>query len=115
MTYSISVNDNQACYKNRLYKISDRIGIETTCFILDLWDVELKKLYDKLRNLLQLEKKYQPTAIEASCERANFYNQLSPAMLKLILKYFLFELPLDADTNLWGHKTNPNRKNFLLP
>jgi hypothetical protein len=104
MTCSILDNDDQNYYKRRLYERAERIGIEATCFVLDLWDIELKKLYDRFKAILRLTRKYHFTAFEAACERANFYNQLSMSTLTLILKYYLNELPLDADTDIWGQK-----------
>lgn len=98
------VNENQNQYKNRLLKQVEKIGIEATNFILDLWEMELRRLYDRFKDILRLTKKYHHTAFEAACERANFYNQLSASNLRLILKYYLHRLPLDTDTDLWGQR-----------
>ena len=54
-----------------------------------------------------------PFAIEAACRRANFYNQLHGASLKIILKYHLHELPLDANTNIWGVKKKNDNERFI--
>ena len=93
MTCSMLIDDDQIYYKHYLYERAEKIGIEASCFILDLWDVELKKLYNRFKAVLRLTKKYHFPAFKAACERANFYNQLSASTLKLILKYSLHELP----------------------
>ena len=104
MICNMIVDENQYCYKNYLYTRTEKIGIESTCFILDLWDMELKRLYDRFKAILRLTRKYHFSAFEAACERANFYNQLSASTLRMILKYNLNDLPLDNDTDIWGQK-----------
>lgn len=103
---------NESYYRIHLCTRAEKIGIETTCFILDLWDIELKRLYNRFKTILRLTKKYHYTAFEAACERANFYNQISAPALRMILKYHLYDLPLSHDTDIWGQKFFDFMKNY---
>ena len=89
-------------YQRRLFELAENIGVESSCFILDLWDKELTVVYKKLRSLLKLSKKYGIYRFEKATERANYYNQQAVTTIKVILQNKLDHLPLDPNTDIWG-------------
>ena len=91
-------------YKKRIVDQAQRIGFHTSCLILQEWDYEIIQIHRKLRRFLRLSKDYSEKRFEKACERAYFYKQERPDIVRYILSRELDSLPLDPNTDIFGQR-----------
>lgn len=91
-------------YRRHLFETANKIGVESSCFILDAWEKDITRLYRKYRSLFRLCRTYGKYRFEKAAERANFYNRQEPAILSFVLENGLDRLTLDKRTDLYGQK-----------
>ena len=93
---------NMFYYKKRLLDKANKIGFNTACFMLEEWDNEIIKSYQRLQNFLRLRYQYSSERLEKACERAYFYKKENKEVIKYILKWDLDSLLLNPNTDFTG-------------
>jgi len=104
MTLNTLYDLDMMYFRRHLYETADKIGVESTCFILDALEKDVTRLFKKNRSLFRLCRSYGKYRFEKAAERANFYNKQDPATLVFILKNNLDKLGLDKHTDLYGQQ-----------
>ena len=94
--------DSMYYYWHHLYEIADSIGLDSSVFVLESWESDVKKLYRKYKALLRLRTRYGKEQFEKAAQRANFYMKQDPSSLMYILKNGLQKLPLTSNTDIEG-------------
>jgi hypothetical protein len=93
---------NMFYYKKRLLDKAKKIGFNTSCFILQDWDAEILKVYQKLLKFLKIANQFSNARLEKACERAYFYKQDNQETIKMVLKYSFDSLPLNPNSDIYG-------------
>ena len=93
---------NMFYYKKRLLDKANKSGLSTSSFILDEWDSEIKKIYQRLCKFLCLAHHYSTARLEKACERAYYYEKGNRETVRMILKQGLDILPLSPTTDVFG-------------
>jgi hypothetical protein len=104
MTSNIFEYDSIFYYYHHLCELAERIGVETTCFILDSFEKKITRIYRKQLAILRLKNRYGSERLEKAAARANYYNKQNAADLLWLLKNGLEYLPMDNHTDFLGQK-----------
>jgi hypothetical protein len=77
-------------------------GDQTNKVVLKIWSRWMNLRFKEIQKFLGLAFRYSPTRLEAACNRAIYYDQVSIPVIVKILEKKLDMLPLSKDCDIDG-------------